>query len=253
MQADLTVIIPFYNDHKTIKRALESVKNQILQPKEIVVIDDHSIIPLKFEDIKEILSAQDINIILLRNTRNQGASASRNSGIIASSAKYICFLDADDSWHPEKINIQYNLMLNYGIEFTFHNYSTNSNHKISLHQKPKIIKTYRFIFGNYIYTPTVMCLKKNFVLFDKNHLRMEDYKCWIENSIITQLFYIDELLAYGHKKPLGHSGLSASIALMHKASISVIKSLRKEKKISFTFYIFSTTIEYIKYPLRFLK
>lgn len=254
MQANLSVIIPFFNDHKTIIRAIESVKNQTLKPKELIIIDDHSSTPLEKNKIEAALNGTNIVLIILRNKINKGASYSRNMGVNSSSCKYICFLDADDSWHPQKISIQYNLMLQRNVCFTFHKYSTLSkNYSFKKNHELKKINKTRFVFGNFICTPTVMCLKEKFITFDPKHLRMEDYKCWIENSIINDLFYIDMILAYGYKKPIGDSGLSGSVKLMHLSCIGVINSLKKEKKINWIFYVTATLIEQIKYPIRILK
>lgn len=254
MHADLSVIIPFFNDHQTIIRAIDSIKNQTLHPKEIIIIDDHSFSPLKVEKIKKILEETKIKLILSRNTKNLGASQARNFGVNKARSKYICFLDADDSWHSEKIKIQYSLMINHGIVFSFHNYVNISKTKTkNSKQKIKKINFYRFSLGNFICTPTVMCKKKSFVLFDENHSRMEDYKCWIENSLINNIYFIDANLAYGYKKQIGESGLSGSIQLMHSSCLSVIESLKKEKKISLIFYLTAKLIENIKYPIRIIK
>ena len=104
----ISVIIPAYNSEKTILRALESVNSQTFKPIEIIVINDYS--SDKTEEVVKSFKSE-ITIIFLSNETNKGPSYSRNRGIRSSNGNWIAFLDADDYWHPQKLEFQIKLHL----------------------------------------------------------------------------------------------------------------------------------------------
>lgn len=96
------VIVPAYNAALTLKRALDSILAQTWPPAEIVVVDDGSPDRQKIADIV----AGCAGPVRLIQQENAGPAAARNVGIGASSSPWIAFLDADDSWLPDKMRRQ---------------------------------------------------------------------------------------------------------------------------------------------------
>jgi len=101
---EVSIIIPTYKRPAILKRALKSVLNQSYTNFELIVINDdlHCDNRLRFL-IKDL---GDSRIKYYRNNRTKGANGARNTGILKSKGNYICFLDDDDEWFPEKIEIQ---------------------------------------------------------------------------------------------------------------------------------------------------
>ncbi|MDH4232119.1 MAG: glycosyltransferase family 2 protein [Nitrospirota bacterium] len=102
----VSVIIPVYNGARFIAEAVESVCVQNYEPLEIIVVDDGStddtpMIVRSFQDIRYIRQA------------NQGVAAARNTGIENSRGELIAFLDADDYWTHDKLNIQVDCLLKH--------------------------------------------------------------------------------------------------------------------------------------------
>jgi glycosyltransferase involved in cell wall biosynthesis len=95
----VSVIIPVYNGEKYIGAALESVLAQDYPSFEIIVVDDGST-DGSAEAVKSCGEARYLY------QRNQGVAVARNTGITASRAEYVAFLDQDDLWAPEKLRIQ---------------------------------------------------------------------------------------------------------------------------------------------------
>lgn len=91
-----SVIIPLYNKENYVEKAINSILNQTYNDFEIIIIDDCST-DLSYEIAKKNVSEK---IRLIKHDKNKGLSASRNTGIVNSKAKYITFLDADDVWKP---------------------------------------------------------------------------------------------------------------------------------------------------------
>ena len=96
-QPRFAVIIPVYNGAKTLARTIDSVLAQTYPAHEIIVVDDGST-----DASAEIVSRYGERVRLLRQ-ENRGVSAARNAGVAAASAEWLCFLDADDWYYPERL------------------------------------------------------------------------------------------------------------------------------------------------------
>lgn len=103
----VTVVIPVYNGQSTIQRTIDSVLKQTLSDFELLIIDDGSTDGTASR-VDEIC---DYRIRRL-SYENAGLSASRNRGLYQARGNYISFLDADDLWHPEKLQAQYEKLTN---------------------------------------------------------------------------------------------------------------------------------------------
>ena len=94
----IAVIIPAYNSARYIGEALESVAWQTLQPSEVVVVDDGS------TDCTGQVAALFDGVKVVRQ-ENGGPSAARNTGVAATTAPIIAFLDADDRFSEGRLRI----------------------------------------------------------------------------------------------------------------------------------------------------
>lgn len=103
----ISVIIPVYNGARTIKKTIKSVLDQTFQDFEIVIINDGSI-DQTLSVIKEIKDAK----IKVYSYSNSGVSAARNQGISNAQGEYISFIDADDLWTVDKLELQYQALAN---------------------------------------------------------------------------------------------------------------------------------------------
>jgi glycosyltransferase involved in cell wall biosynthesis len=99
---EVSVIIPVYNHATLLGQALESVFAQTYRNYEVIVVDDGST-----DDIASVLQPLiDQDLIRYIHQQKQGVSSARNRGIVESSGRYIAFLDSDDLFEPEKLDIQ---------------------------------------------------------------------------------------------------------------------------------------------------
>jgi len=97
----VSVVIPTYNRAEMLAQALRSVRAQTFTDYEIVIVDDGST-----DGTAEVVgSFTDERIKYLRQ-ENRGSSAARNAGIDWAEGKYVAFLDSDDAWLPEKLEVQ---------------------------------------------------------------------------------------------------------------------------------------------------
>ena len=96
----ISVIMPAYNAERYVGNALDSVLAQTLPPHEIVVIDDGST-----DGTPAVLETYVRRIRLLRQ-RNSGPSTAINRAVGLAEGDCLAFIDADDLWAPEKLEIQ---------------------------------------------------------------------------------------------------------------------------------------------------
>ena len=90
MKEDIEIYIPVYNGEKTIEDCLQSVFNQTLKPKKILIINDNS-----NDATLKILEQYKDRIEIINNDSNKGVSYSRNLAINILKSKYIASIDAD--------------------------------------------------------------------------------------------------------------------------------------------------------------
>lgn len=111
----VSVVIPTYNSAHTIIPTLESVFNQTFKDYEIIVVDDGSTDETR-ECLDPYIQSGKITYVY---QENKGCGPARNKGIEHASGTYIAFLDSDDIWLPEKLQLQVNQVKKYpdGIVF----------------------------------------------------------------------------------------------------------------------------------------
>ena len=114
----VSVIIPYYKKRNFVRETIDSVINQTYDNFEILIIyDDTNLNDLEF--LQEI-SKLDNRIKIINNKKRLGAGLSRNIGIEQSNGRYVAFIDADDTWLPDKLKDQISFMKkkNYQISHT---------------------------------------------------------------------------------------------------------------------------------------
>ena len=97
----ISVIIPAYNAERYIAKAIESCLSQSYAPHEIIVVDDGST-----DGTAEIAESFPSPVRVIRLSENMGASVARNCGVQASKGDWLNFLDADDWYLPQKLELQ---------------------------------------------------------------------------------------------------------------------------------------------------
>ena len=100
----VSVIIPVYNVEQYLRQCLDSVVNQTLKDIEIICVNDSST-----DNSLAILNeyaARDSRIKVITQP-NGGAGAARNNGLSASTGKYLSFLDSDDFFEPDMLELAY--------------------------------------------------------------------------------------------------------------------------------------------------
>lgn len=96
----ISVIMPLYNKRHYVKRAIESIQKQTLTDWELIIVDDGS------TDGSTDEVPQNDSRIQMIHQENKGPGAARNRGIRMASGKFITFIDADNYYYPQKLQVE---------------------------------------------------------------------------------------------------------------------------------------------------
>ncbi|WP_050466434.1 glycosyltransferase family 2 protein [Herbaspirillum chlorophenolicum] len=113
--AIVSVVIPSYNRGHCIRESIDSVLQQTVQDIEIIVVDDAS----KDDTRAQVEAIADPRVRYLAHENNRGGGAARNTGIQAASAEFIAFLDSDDTWAANKLELQLAELERKGPDYGF--------------------------------------------------------------------------------------------------------------------------------------
>jgi len=229
----VSVIIPSYNRFKFLLEAINSVQQQDYSNFEIIVVNDGS----TEKEYYNYSFPNNVSLINLEKNQKEihgfGPGSIRNFGVAKATGEYLAFLDDDDIWLKDKLNIQISEMVenNFLLSSTEGFYGKGrylENKKYLLYNKEKYIKDYKYLYKktdfikenklprvwtkeftniwNCFITSSVVVQKK---LFDnlggfRNLPLWADYDCWKGLQQLTDslyidipLFYFDSLHGYG--------------------------------------------------------
>jgi len=245
-----------------LPRAVDSILKQSLLPNEIILIDDASPDQGKTQKcIGDILALPCISKIIeiraIYLEKNLGPGGARNAGLDIAKGDLIAFLDADDSWAPDKLFVQSSWMLshpNFGM--SFHNCCHISDSKLYSPNSPicyQEIKRTELLIRNMIPTRSVMVVNHPEFRFHSTMRYAEDYRLWLE--IISAGVRISRLkltLAFTYKSEYGEGGLSANLRKMHEGVLLCYSELLRDNKINSFEFVFVYMLEKLKHIKRIL-
>jgi glycosyltransferase involved in cell wall biosynthesis len=119
----VTVVIPCYNLGAYVSEAVQSVLDQTYQDFEIVLIDDGS----TDSATRHLFASYRRPRTRILRTENQGLARTRNLGIREAAGRYVSFLDADDLWYPQHLELQSGRMRAEGRAFSFSDFHRTSD------------------------------------------------------------------------------------------------------------------------------
>lgn len=239
--AAVSVIIPCFCCANTIARAVASVATQTLRPAEVILVEDFSC-DGTLDALYELQAQYPegwIKVIPL--PENRGPGSARNIGWEMASQPYIAFLDADDSWHPKKIEIQYGWM-------EAHPQVALTGHACQVIVEGKLVSVDELSIDTWAFTPvsrgqlllsnrfptrSVMLRRELPYRFAEGKCHSEDYLLWCEIALDGNPCYRSEAkLAYLYKAEYGEAGLSGNLWAMEKGELDTYRRLRASGRLS---------------------
>lgn len=210
----VSIVCRCYNHEQTIQEAINSVIKQSYTNWELIIIDDCS----TDNSVKIIDKFQDKRIKLYKNEINLGAIANLNKGFSLCNGDYICILDGDDMFLPEKLSKQVKFLdenLDYGACFSYirikenpaikkiKNFYQNLLNQPSGSREEMLRKL--FFNTNFLAFPTEMFRKEYIYDFPENIIATGDYNFHINMLLKTKIKVLEEeLIVYNISNSNNH-------------------------------------------------
>ncbi len=258
--APVSVIIPCYRCAQTIQRAVASVIAQTLLPVEIILVDDFSndagmtlstLVGLQNEYSETIIK-------ILRFDKNRGPGSARNAAWDESAQPYLAFLDADDSWHPEKLEVQYKWMAAHpSVAMSGHS-SVKITEGTDIPDLTNELVTHRvrsvgLLVSNRFPTRSVMIKRELPYRFIPEKRYAEDYLLWLSIVFDGQVAcFLHKPMAYSFKEEFGDGGLTGDLWKAQQGVVDTYKRLYRAGSISLFTFVLISGFSLLKYFRRYV-
>lgn len=253
--ADVSVVVPCYRCSNSIERAVRSIAVQSVPPREVILVDDASG-DGTLATLHELARLHPKWVKVIELNENIGAAGARNAGWNVASRPYIAFLDADDTWHSDKIRIQYQYMRdNPDVAISGHQCIVlrDVESPLGVIFPPIVIRVtaQSLIFRNSFSTPTVM-LKRNIPFrFSEDKRYCEDFFLWQQIAYSGLLISrLEAPMAYVHKALFGEGGLSAQLWEMEKGELDNFARLYGAGSINKMMFLAASLFSILKFCKR---
>jgi teichuronic acid biosynthesis glycosyltransferase TuaG len=187
MVSSVSIIMPAFNCQNFISKSILSVIGQTHKNWELIIVDDRST-----DDTVHVindLAKTDKRICLITNDKNEGAAVCRNKAIKYANGKYVAFLDSDDLWNFDKLEIQIKYMEMHDLPFTYSAYEVidEGGHSSNILIEPPA----KLSFDDMLKENQIGCLT---AIYDQNILskqfmplirKRQDYGLWLDILKIT--------------------------------------------------------------------
>jgi glycosyltransferase involved in cell wall biosynthesis len=220
--AEISVIIPTYNSASYAVMAVESVLAQTFVDTEIIVVDDGS------TDATESAMGRFGPPVRFLKQANSGVSSARNRGIAESRGRYIAFLDADDTWCPNKIERQLAALAKEpGYRACFSAFT-----RVDRNLVPQSVMRCKYgsatlqdllLRGNIVGSICTVIAERSLFAraggFDPALSQCADWDMWVRLAALTDFLYLDEPLATYRQHD---SNMSRNPSLLEQDSVRVL-------------------------------
>ena len=210
----VSVIIITYNRAQWLKTAMQTVLDQTFEDFELLIINDGS----SDDTENTVESFCDPRVRYVKHAQNQGEGVARNTGMQHAKGEYIAFLDDDDEWFPNKLQLGVELLdsqpkqvgLVHSALINFHADSSDEVEKGSPVEQVSGKVFEKLMEETFVTLSTVMARKAGFDTvgrFDLSIPAIRDYDMWVRISKKYEFAYIDlPLVKYRiHRDSITHN------------------------------------------------
>ena len=246
--APVSVVVPCFRAAATLDDAVASIAAQTLPPAEVLLVDDASG-DGTLDAMRRIAGAYgDDWIKLIALPTNGGPSRARNAGWEKARQPYVAFLDADDCWGPQKLELQMAAIhADPDIALIAHQMLVRPRGTpVPVPQKPaqaRIVGRGTLLVRNPFPTASVVLRRDLPFRFDENFSHSEDYLLWSQIALSGyRCARIEQVLAIWNMRENGATGLSDNVVAVHRARRDLRRKLLRQGLLSRREYVVATTV-----------
>lgn len=198
------MVIPVYNGAGTISRAVRSVLDQTAGELELIIVNDGS-----SDDLDgQLVRFEDSRIRLIRTPQRRGVANARNKGIAEATGEFIAFLDSDDEWMPNKLEVQLASMRaepEHVLASCTGYLMRRSPNDFGISWRPSR-QSYRYgdmVSGCFLSPGSTMMVRRSHFekagMFNETLARLEDWDWLLRSAKIAQIHALPQALACIHR------------------------------------------------------
>lgn len=256
----ISVVIPAYNVERTILETVDSVLQQTFSDFELIVIDDGS----KDRTVELLQSIKDERLKVF-SYENGGLPVARNRGISRSTGEFITFVDADDLWTPDKLELQLAALQQHpeaGVAYSWTS-CIDDQGELLFQYAPSFYEgnVYaQLLIGDFIYSGSNTMIRRQAIEsvegFDPALKSCEDWDCWLRLAahwpfVVVpkhQILYRRSSGAMSSKVEVMREAALIAMEKAYRAAPPELQSLKNQTWISF--YKYSAEL-YLRYSTNF--
>jgi teichuronic acid biosynthesis glycosyltransferase TuaG len=236
----VSIITPVYNSSKFFEETAKSVLNQTYTDWEWIIVDDLS--TDNSIEIIEKFTEIDTRIKLIKSKENLGSGFSRNIATKQAKGIYIAFLDSDDLWDENKLEVQLSFMQKHNYAFSYTSYRYINELGVNINKPYLVSKTpinYNYLLKN----TDIGCLT---VIYDSSILgkrdmtkikRKQDYALWLEILKEGNMAYpVNSVLASYRVRKGSNTSNKFNLIFSHYIFLRQTQKLNFIKSLFYTFH-----------------
>lgn len=240
----ISVVVPVYNVEKYIVNCLNSIISQSYTDYEIILVNDGST-DKSVNLINDFFKDKSANWTII-NKPNGGLASARNAGILNAKGEVVAFIDSDDCFSSDYLEIVYNNLISGDYDFSFSNFEfvktqigpKDSNEKTVVYTKEELLEVFLKRTINFV-VPSMM-FRKDF-LINNNLLFNENLKFSEDQPFIWNVILHSNKSIYSYEKLYGYYVRPNSI-MTSTSFDKLVNSLNEYK--SYTKEMFSNYPQY---------
>lgn len=255
----VSVVIPCWRCSTTIGRAISSIVAQTVKPLEVIVIDDGSE-DGTLEQLNQVAFSHPsgwIRVVAL--CRNVGPGEARNAGWQAARGDYVAFLDADDAWHPRKLELHMEWLRHHpevvlsGTHSTVVREGQQVLANVGCDSSAVIawkVNLWHMLLSNRFLTRTVI-VKRSVSLRFSGREHMEDYYLWTSLVATGAPCYVLNMpLSFAFREEFDPGGYSGDLWRSERRIHASLSALYQRRDISYITMLLCIALSLCKYLRR---
>jgi glycosyltransferase involved in cell wall biosynthesis len=192
----VSVIIPTYNRSRLVVEAVDGVLRQTVRDVEVIVVDDGST-----DDTKALIESIVDKRVRYFYKQNGGVSTARNLGLKHVTGGYVCFLDSDDLWPPNFLEIMLDALgknPDYGAAYCARTILYPDGTKLESYEKDQCKSGFltKDLFKKTFIQTSTLCFRRNMLegfSFDERLRNAQDVDAWLRLSTRIKYLFVPQI------------------------------------------------------------
>jgi glycosyltransferase involved in cell wall biosynthesis len=249
---EISIIIPAYNAERTIVETIQSVQQQTFEDFELIVINDGS----QDKTLELVQTIQDKRIKIF-SYKNGGLPVARNRGISHATGIFIAFLDADDLWTPDKLELQLKALKDYpeaGVAYSWTYFMDVDEQGKAISMLPSPQHSFqgnvyeKLLVSNFIHSGSNTLIRRENINstgeFDPTLKSCEDWDYWLRLASYCHFAIVPKYQVFYRRTPVS---MSSKIEVMKEFTLIAIDKAYRSAPVELQYIKRYTLVSFHKY------